>query len=223
MEVNRHLCLKDLPLFENVEDEVFSTVCRGAAVKKHCRRGDILFNQGEPSDTLYLIKEGSFKLVRVNEDGKEIILQLAGKGEVLGEAALFRENSHPAAAVALENARVCALSRQRLEKIIRESPDLALQVIYSLGNRLYNAWEQVTELRTGSTRERVLNLLIRLAGERGEPCPEGTLIKLQLTQQDIADFVGVSRVMVAQSLKELTSKNYLIKKGKYYILKDRCF
>ncbi|WP_342741342.1 helix-turn-helix domain-containing protein [Desulfoscipio geothermicus] len=153
--------------------------------------------------------------MRVNEEGKEVILQVVGKGEVLGEATLFREGAQPTSAIALETARVCSLSRRHLEYIIRESPDLAMQVILSLGNRLYHTWEQVTELRTGSTREKVLNLLIRLAGEHGEPCPEGTKIKLYLTQQDIADFVGASRVMVVQALKELSARNCIDRVDKY--------
>jgi len=220
---NRRLCLRDLPLFECVEQQVFSQICRQAATKKHYQRGDILFHQGDPSDNLFLVKEGSFKLVRVNEEGKEVILQLAGKGEVLGEATLFREGTQPTSAIALEPARVCSLSRQRLEQIIRESPDLAMQVIFSLGSRLYDTWEQVIELRTGSTREKVLNLFIRLAGEHGQPRSEGTMIKLHLTQQDIANFVGASRVMVAQALKELTDRNCIEKVDKYFILRDRCF
>lgn len=223
MEKNRCLCMKDLPFFERVEQEVFSTVCRKAAAKKYYRRGEILFNQGDPSDTVFLIKEGSFKLVRVTEDGKEVILEVAGKGEVLGEAALFREGFHPATAVALEDARVCAVNRRRLEEVIRETPELALQVISSLGSRLYSYWEKLTELNAGTTREKVLNLMIRLAGEYGEPCPQGTRIRLHLTQQDIADFVGASRVMVVQALKELAAGNYLCREDKYYILKDRCF
>lgn len=222
MEKNVRLCIRELPFFENVEQEVFSKVCRKAAARKYYHRGEVLFSQGDPSDTMFLIKEGSFKLVRVNEEGKEIILQLAGKGDLLGETALFREGNYPAAAIALEEARVCALSRRRFEEIITEFPDLALQVVSSLANRLYNTWEQVTELRTGSTREKVLNLLISLSGAHGEPCPEGTLIRLPLTQQDMADFVGASRVMVALSLKELTSRGYLIRQDKYYIIKDRC-
>ncbi|MCG8402734.1 MAG: Crp/Fnr family transcriptional regulator [Firmicutes bacterium] len=223
METNRRLCLWDLPLFDGVELGIFSPVCREAAHKKHYRRGDVIFNQGDASDTLYLIKDGSFKLVRVNEDGKEVILQVACKGEVLGETALFRESAHPVTAIALEDARVCSLNRRRLEEVIRASPDLAMQVIFSLGNRLYSTWEQVTELRTGSTRERVLNLLIRLAGEHGEPCSQGTIINVHLTQQDIADFVGVSRVMAARAIKELVNTNHVKRHNKYYVLKDRCF
>ena len=220
---NKQFCLHDLPLFDNIDRSVFSTVCRHAAVKRHYRRGETLFHQGEVSDTLYLIKEGSFKLVRVSEEGKEVILQVASTGDVLGEAALFRKGIHPATAVSMDNARVCALSRERLETVIRANPDLALKVIFSLGSSLYNAWEQASDLRTGSTREKVLNLLIRLASDHGEQCPEGKKITICLTQQEIADFIGASRVMVAKVLKELQARNYLIKNGKHYVLKDGCF
>jgi CRP-like cAMP-binding protein len=202
---------------------VFSTVCRHAAIKKHIRRGEYLFHQGDPSDTLFLIKEGSFKLVRVTEDGREAILHLAGCGDILAEAALFRRGIHPFSAVALADARVCALSRERMEEVIWQNPDLALQVIYSLGSRLYNSWEQAVEMRIGSTQDKVLSLLMRLGGEHGERCAEGIKIPISVTQQEIADFVGASRVMVTRALKVLSERNYIAKKGRYYILKDRCF
>jgi CRP/FNR family transcriptional regulator len=216
-------CLHDLPLFDALKRNVFSVICRKAAIKKHLMRGETLFCQGDVADTLYLIKEGTFKLARLTEDGKEVILQVVGTGRVLGEAALFREGVQPATAIALEESRVCALSRERLETVIRANPDLALQVINSLGHSLYSAWEQATELRTGNTEERILNLFIRLAAEHGETCEEGTRVCVNLTQQEIADFVGVSRVMATQVIKKLTQRNYLSRQGKYYILKDRCF
>lgn len=221
-EKNCRLCMRDLPFFDKVERELFSPVCRRAAARKYFRRGETMFRQGDPTEGVYLIKEGIFKLVRVTDDGKEVILQVAGRGEVLGEAALFREGFHPATAVALEDSRVCAVTRRSFEEIVRQNPDLAMQIIISLGSRLYDTWEQVTELNSGNTRERVLNLLIRMAGDHGEPCDQGTIIKIQLTQQEIADFVGSSRVMVVHALKELAEKNYLIKNDKYYILKEHC-
>lgn len=222
MNINRRVCMRDLPLFERLEQGVFSLVCRRAAVRKYYRRGEAMFTQGDLCETVYLIKEGSFKLVRVTEDGKEVILRVAGKGDILGDASLFREGSHPATATALEDSRVCAVGRGRLEELIREEPDLAIQIIRSLGNRLYDTWEQMTHLNSGTTRERVFNILLRLAGEHGEPYREGTLIKVHLTQQDIADFVGSSRVMVVQALKDLAARNSVIKENRYYIVKDHC-
>lgn len=222
MEKNCRMCMRDLPFFDKVEQETFSPVCRRAAARKYFRRGETMFRQGDPSDGVYLIKEGSFKLVRVTEEGKEVILQLVSRGEVLGEAALFREGIHPATAVAMEDSRVCVVTRRSFEEIIRQSPGLAMEVIISLGSRLYETWEQVTELNAGNTKERVYNLLIRLASQHGEPCAEGTIIKIHLTQQDIADSVGASRVMVVHVLKELMEKNYIVRNDKYYILKDHC-
>lgn len=223
MEQNRRLCMKELPPFTGVGRAAFEAVCRRAAAKRQYHRGEILFHQGDPSNTVFLIKDGSFKLVKVTEEGRETVLAVAGKGEVLGEAALFRETPQPATAVALGEARVCAISRLDLEKVVRENPDLALGIITSLGARLYETWERVAELNAGNIREKVLTLLLRLAGEHGEPCPGGTVIKLRLTQQDIAAFIGASRVMVAQVLTDLTAAGHISKQQKYYVLKDRCF
>lgn len=223
MDSNRRLCMKELPLFTGVGQAAFGAVCNRAATKKQYQRGEVLFNQGDPSTTVFLIKDGSFKLVKVTEEGRETILRVAGKGEVLGEAALFRESSQPATAIALAEARVCAIQRLDLEKVVRETPELAMQIITSLGTRLYETWEQLAELNAGNIREKVLNLLLRLAAEHGEPCSGGTRIKLRLTQQDIAGFIGASRVMVAQVLTDLTAKGYLGKEEKYYVLRDRCF
>ncbi|WP_242656238.1 Crp/Fnr family transcriptional regulator [Desulfofundulus thermosubterraneus] len=222
MEVKRCLCLKDIPLFIGVERETFRPICQ-AATKRYIRRGEVLFYQGDKVDTVCLVKEGSFKMVRVSEDGRETILQIITRGETIGEAALFQEKCHPATAIALEDAKVCSISRRLMEEVIKKTPDLAWQVIASLGSRLYATWEQVAELNSLTTREKVLSLLIRLAREHGEVCPEGTRIKLHLTQQEIASMVGASRVMVAQVLKELATSNYLYREEKYYVLRDRCF
>lgn len=98
--------------------------------------------------------------MRVTEDEKEVILQVVGRGEVLGEAALFREGFHPATAVALEDSRVCAVTRRSFEEIVRQSPDLAMQIIISLGSRLYDTWEQVSELNRLSLEDVKSSLLI---------------------------------------------------------------
>lgn len=223
MEKNRRLCMKELPCFTGVGQSAFAAVCRRAATKRQYHRGEVLFHQGDPSTTVFLVKDGSFKLVKVTEEGRETILLVAAKGDVLGEAALFRESFQPATAIAMDEARVCAINRSDLENVIRETPDLALQIITSLGARLYETWEQMADLSAGNIREKVLSLLLRLAVEHGDTCPGGTRIKLRLTQQDIADFIGASRVMVAQVLADLTTGGQLVKQEKYYVLKDRCF
>lgn len=217
------LCLRDNMLFAGLSMEVFKHIC-WAANKQQMRKGQILFQQGEAADTIYVIKDGRFKVLRMTADGNETILQIVGPGEMLGETALFRPNAmQVATAVALEEAKVCSINRATFESVIKKEPALALEIIRNLNDRLYHVWEQMSEENRQSTQEKILGLMIRLAREHGEICADGTRITIFLTQQEIAALVGASRVMVSQSIKELTAKNYLCRENRYYILKNRCF
>ncbi|MCR4437388.1 MAG: Crp/Fnr family transcriptional regulator [Clostridiales bacterium] len=188
------------------------------------RKGEFLFCQGDTADTIYIVKEGNFKLIRTTENGDEAILQIVSPGEILGESALFRSGiTHPVTAIAMEESKVCSIDRNTFEKVIKAEPDLAWQMIENLSNRLYNTWEQLTESYTQNAREKVLNLFVRLAQEHGESCLQGQYIKIRLTQQEIASLMGVSRVIVSQVINDLIADNYLSKEKKNYILKSRCF
>ncbi len=219
----RYLCLYDLPAFSGMDRTFFHSICH-ATNKLNKKKGEFLFNQGDPAYAIYLIKEGSFKLVSITENGQETIIQIAGPGEIIGEADLFREITVlSVSAIALEEAKVCSLNRHSFENIIKNEPEIALQVIRNLGKRLNDTWERIAELNTQTIQEKVLSLFIRLAREYGEPCTEGTIIRIYLTQQEIASSVGASRVMVSQVLGELIDRNYIYKKEKHYVLRGKCF
>lgn len=223
MEIKKYLCLHDIPIFTGLDRTSFRSICL-ATSKYFKKKGEFLFKQGDPSNTIYIIKSGRFKLVRTTESGEEAIIQIIGSGEIIGETTLFREDMPLSiSAIAIEDAKACAIGRQSFESIIRSEPDIALKIIKNLSNRLHDAWEQIAESNTQTIQEKVVSLFIRLAQEYGEPHVEGTIIKICLTQQEIASIVGASRVMISQVLGELTKRNYIYKKGKYYILKEKCF
>ena len=160
----------------------------------------------------------------LTEKGDETILQIVTSGEILGETALFRGNaSRSVNAVTIEDSKVCSIDRNTFEKLIKTEPDLAWQIIKNLSERLYNTWEQLTESNTYYARDKVLNLLLRLAHEHGESCTQGQYIKIQLTQQEIASLVGLSRVRVSQVINELIDEKYIIKEKKNYIIRNQCF
>lgn len=223
MNNQRYLCLHDIPLFSELSTQSFKQICMVAS-KRQVKKGHLLFRQGEIASSVYVIKEGRFKLLRMSEDGEETILQILGPGEILGETALFRPNTvQLATAISLEEAKVCSIDRCTFEKVIQSQPELAWEIIRNLSNRLYTVWEQLSESNRQSTQEKVLGVIMRMAREHGESCTEGTRITIPLTQQEIASLVGASRVMVAQCIKELTVKNYICRDKRHYILKDRCF
>lgn len=210
--------LEFLPLVSYVEPELVTMLCKRAAMSRLIKTGQALFEQGDPSEVLFVVRQGSFKSVWTNRHGKEVILQIIGKGEFLGVNSLTEMQRHLTSAIALEDARVCVLTRDKMESAIREYPHIALQVICNLGHRLNDLSQQVTEFRVGNTQDRVLNLLKRLAREHGETDRRGIRIKIRLTQQDIADFVGASRVMVAQALKKLSLANQVARDQHHFII-----
>ncbi|PKM82857.1 MAG: Crp/Fnr family transcriptional regulator [Firmicutes bacterium HGW-Firmicutes-14] len=216
------LCLRELPLFQGLSEAEFNTICPGK-INKSVAKGDFLFRQGEYDPTIYLIKSGKLKLIQNNEDGREIIISIVGSGQVLGESALFQESELQFSAVALEDAKLCGFNRQGLEMIIQQNPDFAIKIINHLAWKLNTTMQQVSESSAGSVREKLLRLLIRFANEYGKTISDMVIIELNITQQDMANMIGASRVKVAQVLKEFRSAGILSRHGRYYMLKtDFC-
>ncbi len=218
--MNRHciFCLGELPLFKGFDAVTFGQVCLQAA-KLQVAKGQSVFRQGESAETVYLVKAGTFKLVHITDDGREVIVDVIGRGEVIGETALFQEQSHPFSAVAIELSRICCFNRRQFEAMIRENPDGAMQVIRFLARRLYENIRQSGEVSGATVRQKVLQLMARLADKHGRPAPDAVAIELDITQQEIADMVGASRVMVANILKQLHEEGIVCRRDRYYLLK----
>lgn len=216
------LCLQELPLFQGLDRAEFTSVCL-SATKKRLAKNTFLFHQGDNAGTLFLVKTGKLKLVRVTDGGKEIILDIIGPGEVLGETALFHDQEYLFSAIALEETGLCCFNRHQFEALIQKNPGLAVKIISYLGQKLYKTLEHVAETSGTSTKEKLLRLLIRLAAEYGRKVPDGTLIELEITQQELADMVGASRVMTVQVLQQFTEAGIIERQGKHYVLKsDPC-
>lgn len=135
---------------------------------------------------------------------------------------MFQQQKHFASAIALDMVKVCSISLNQFEQLIMAKPAIAMKIIANLGQKLYLTMQQLGDVTNNSVAEKLTRLLFRLAREYGEETPEGHLIALHLTQQDLANMVGASRVMVAQVLKQFKEKGFLIKQDKYYVIQDRC-
>jgi len=216
------LCLHELPIFQELSKSEFSSICLNTT-KKSLKKGSVLFRQGEYISNIYLIKTGKLKLVQTKEDGRELILSIIGPGEVLGETALFQKQELLYSAVALENINFCCFTPKQFENLIKQNPTFALKIINYLASKLHSVLQQVGESSGVSVREKLLRLLFRLADEYGQKTTEGTIIEFKITQQEMANMIGASRVMVAKALKELKESGIVGNRRSYYTLKtDPC-
>ena len=97
-----------------------------------------------------------------------------------------------------------------------------MKIIASLGQKLHLAMQQLGNVTKDSVSERLARVFLQLASDYGKEIPEGHRIPLILTQQDLANMVGASRVMIAQVLKDFKARGFILKKDKQYIVQDRC-
>ena len=211
------LCLNQLPLFGGLDKPDFINTCSKTA-KKAVAKGEYLFRQGETASTVYLIKTGKLKLVQHTIEGREVILDVAGPGEVLGETVLFRGQDQPFSAVAMEDTNLCCVTRQQFESLIQHNPDFAVKIVSYLGQKLYDAMQKNGESAGTPVKDKVLRMLSRLADEYGRVITGETVIELAITQQELANMVGASRVAVAQVLKMFKEAGVIGRQGRYYTL-----
>ncbi|HZK84604.1 MAG TPA: Crp/Fnr family transcriptional regulator [Desulfosporosinus sp.] len=213
------ICLQELDLFQGLERVQFTNLCQ-CTMRKRLSKGNYLFHQGETTSTIFLIKSGKLKLVQDAEDGHATILDVCGPGEVLGELSLYQEQNEHSSAIAMEEVCICCFSKLQFESLIKQDPSFALRIISYLGQKRYESILKLGKEAGHSVKERLLQLFYRLAEQYGQKRSTSTLIDLKITQQELADMIGSSRVMVIQALKELKAANIIDRENRYYVLKN---
>ncbi len=200
--------IKNASLFSWLEDEELRNLATRSEMAV-CHRNTRLFFAEEPSDSIYLVKEGRIKLLRANADGREVILDILGPGEIFGELALTGEEMRSHSAEAIDEAMVCIISRQEFEGLLRRHPEMALRVLKLIGLRRRELEMRLEDLVFQPLAGRLALALLWQAQRHGVTEADGH-IRIHLTQADLANLIGASREAVAEQLKEMKQLGLLI-------------
>lgn len=178
-------------------------------------KGTLIIREGERGDTLFVILAGRVKVYSNNREGKELILDVHGPGETVGEMALD-EGLRSASVVTLEATTCSLVSRDKVRQYVAANPDFALQLIAKLIQRTRTAVENVKRLALLDVYGRLTVLLTSLT-----PQPSGVgALSERMSQQELADRVGASRDMVSRVLHQLARDGYLeIRSRRIIVLK----
>ena len=140
--------LRQVPLFESLDDATAGELC-DLIETLDCPAHQVLFHAGDVGDAMYLIERGKVRICVQAKDGNEVTLATLGRGDFFGEMALLDGERRSADAVVAEDARLALLSREHFLSFMRSSPDVALEMLTALANRLRHTDEL---LRHSSTR-----------------------------------------------------------------------
>lgn len=164
----------------------------------------VFIQEGDNADAAFVILSGRVKVFASDADGNEIVLNICGPGECIGDMALDG-GPRSASVVTLDRVTCSVVSRDALRQAVAGDPDFALRLITTLIRRNRLATSKIKGLALQGVRERVQSLLQGLAVERaGE-----RIVGEKLSQVEIAHRVGASRDMVSRVFKELQQEGYL--------------
>lgn len=210
--------LKGTDLFGALDDDTLAQLAAACRTRTY-RKGQYVFYQGDPGDTLLVIGEGLVKVVFASPAGEETVLAALGVGEVLGEIALLDGAARSASIVAVEPTTGLLLTRATVLDVMVRHPVVLDAMMRSLGNLVRRLTEQAGDFIFLDLGGRLAKLLLRLAGERTETA-EGIVLDLGLSQSDLAAMVGASRPAVNRVLHSFAARGLISVKGQVIVLRD---
>lgn len=206
-------------LFEGLpqtELEALDRVTRIALMPKFAP----IYLPGDQADCVYLLKRGQVRISRLHQDGKQVVLSILGPGDIFGELVVAGESQRSEVAEAMEATMLCVMHRQDFENVLRHQPDVHLKLTRLIGLRLNRIESRVEDLVFRSASQRLAHLVLMLAEQYGIPHPEGTRINLRLTQQDMANLLGLSRQTVSLTLNDWKEAGWLLSARGHLVVKN---
>lgn len=184
------MSLESAPFVGLPEDarQNLQTLLRPRAVDKD----EYLFFEGDPADTLYLVRSGRIKILKHSDTGKEMLLEIVSAGDTVGETGVLDGGGYPVSAQAMEPSQVWGIRRADYLRALDAHPELALQTARSLGKRLQEAYQTMLSLAVERVERRIARILLKLAAATGQRAGDGIVIGATVTRQDIADMTGTT-------------------------------
>ncbi|ULR40074.1 Crp/Fnr family transcriptional regulator [Thermus sp. NEB1569] len=200
--------LKQVPLFRDLNPEDLKAL-EGEARARRLKRGEVLFLEGEPVHSLFVVEKGLIKVYKLDPEGrKQVVLHVEGPGRVLAEVALFLERpTYPASAEALEESQVLAIPKERFFQLVEARPPLARTLIRYLARRQGQLLHLLDRLVFHEVRERLAEYLLETLATEGQ----GFLLP---TNSELAALLGTVPEAVSRNLGELYRQGLIRLQGR---------
>lgn len=177
----------------------------GSRTAQAYSRGQALFHEGWPAESLFIVHSGRVRVFRTWKNGDEQVLRLLGPGEIVGYRPLFANEPYGASAVAIEDSSICVVPRDAVIERLREDPALALEMLAKLSRELRISEDLMMDLIRRPVRERAARLLLSLVEEPGAAAPR-VIRSRELPRQDLARMIGTTPETFSRVLRVLAQR-----------------
>ncbi len=202
------LCIHKVPIFSTLDQEHLIKISEWIEHKEY-KKGETIFNTGDKVDSIIIINEGSAKAYKYTAEGREQILYVFSEGDFFGEQNLLSNQNASYTVEALLPVKVCMLTKSQFRQLLFRYPDIAVKIIEELGGRMGRLENAMQSMGVRSVDARVSSLLLEFSTKYGKPVPEGILIRLPLSREGMANYLGIARETVSRKLGQMESEGII--------------
>jgi len=209
--------LKNINIFNDLSDSALKNIEDSFVLRKY-PKGSMIILEEEYGDIVFLVKKGTIKITRVNDEGKEVILSLMGVYDIVGEMSIIDGEARSANVLAQESCELYAITREDFLEILKNNFEVSLALMGELASRIRKSDQHIEALSLSDAEHRIGVSILNLAEEMGIIRQGRVTIENLPFQQDIANMSGTSRETVSRILKLFEDRNMLSKSGHKLII-----
>jgi CRP/FNR family transcriptional regulator len=191
-----------VPVFATLEREDLERIAE-VAVPRAFEPGQLVFREGDDSDTCYIVRAGHARAIRRHPDGRTITLATFGPGDIFGELAMFEDERRSATVEALEATSVIGVLGGDMRRLMAEFPGIAMRLAIALGRRLRETNERLSRQSFQTVQSRVAVVLSELVEQALSENGAQREVLVTATQADLAQLAGSSRESASRFLAVL--------------------
>jgi CRP/FNR family transcriptional regulator len=209
-----------VPLFSTLVPEELDRVAE-VAVPRRFQASQVVFREGDTSDTCYVIRSGHARAIRAHQDGRSITLAQFGPGDFFGELAMLDEERRSATIETLEEMEAIAILGADMRRLLRQHAEISVKLIATLGRRLRETNERLTRQSFQTVQSRVATVLGQLvSAAQAEGAPDRDVL-INSTQAELAQLAGSSRESASRFLAVLERAGIITQGRGKLIVHDR--
>ena len=207
--------LSKVPVFSRLNHQQLEPIAQ-VVVPRQFAANATIFKKDDTSDTCYIVRSGTARVISESSDGRVITLATFSSGDIFGELAMFDSETRSATVEAITELEVVAVLGSDMRRVMRAHPDIAIQLLSALGSRLREANERLSRQSFQTVQSRLASILMELIDERQETEPTALPLRIDYTQADLAKLAGSSRESASRFLAVLERAN-VIEQGRGYL------
>lgn len=219
---DRTWCISEVDIFRDLSEQEMDAIAAAAPMKTYAA-GEILHSPQQPSEVLFILKEGRVRIFRVSADGRALTTAIISPGTIFGEMALLGQRMYDNFAEALDDVTVCVMSRADVHKFLLSDARIAARITEILGRRLADLEQRLSDSVFKSVPQRIATTLTTLATRTDTPTGRlrsGTRHpQITLTHEQLAALAGTSRETTTKVLHEFADRGLLrLARGRVTVL-----